>query len=43
MAPGLPTVVVTFTEYGNTEEVLLSDVRPIVQQVVSLQPVNNQT
>lgn len=28
MAANMPTVVVTFIEYGNTEEVLLTDIRP---------------
>ena len=33
--PNLPTCVVTFVEYGNTEEVLLSDIRPMISALVS--------
>ncbi|KAL3878576.1 hypothetical protein ACJMK2_030913, partial [Sinanodonta woodiana] len=35
VAPGLPTCFVTFTDYGNTEEVLLSDIRPLPKQSVN--------
>ncbi|XP_052279000.1 tudor domain-containing protein 3-like isoform X2 [Dreissena polymorpha] len=33
LPPNLSTCVVTFTEYGNTEEVLLQDVRPHLPQM----------
>ena len=31
---GMPTCVVMFTEYGNREEVLLQDIRPVLPQMV---------
>ena len=33
--PNLPTCFVTFVEYGNSEEVLLSDIRPMISALVS--------
>ncbi|XP_045205622.2 tudor domain-containing protein 3-like [Mercenaria mercenaria] len=39
MAPNMPTVVVTFTEYGNTEEVMISDIRPYIPQISQQGPI----
>lgn len=35
IAQGMPTCVVTFIEYGNTEEVFLQDIRPCLPQMVT--------
>ncbi|KAL4230472.1 tudor domain-containing protein 3 [Mactra antiquata] len=37
MTPGLASAYVTYLEYGNTDEVMISDIRPIVQQMMTHQ------
>ncbi|XP_060585964.1 tudor domain-containing protein 3-like [Ruditapes philippinarum] len=37
MTPNMPTAIVSFTEYGNSEEVLLTDIRPYIPQVIPQQ------
>jgi hypothetical protein len=37
MTPNMPTAIVSFPEYGNSEEVLLTDIRPYIPQVVSME------